>query len=157
MKCDKVERLAMLATESDGSFKADLPSSSLPSNCLAKLLGGPKQLYASRKHMISKIVKAQQAHEPNSCYTISTPLSFSISCPSKIKCGSPDAGTGAAKTFDLPLPPEWGLAPTSYYVPVPLFPIIGVPWLSILDMLVRQERNTRLWSCVMEKTSWYSV
>lgn len=127
MKCDKVEKLAMATTESDGSFKADLPSSSLPSHCLAKLLGGPKQLYASRKDMISKIVKSQQAHEPSSTYTISTPLSFSISCPSKTKCGSPDAGTGAAKTIDLPIPPEWGLAPTSYYVPVPFFPIIGVP------------------------------
>ncbi|KHN27637.1 hypothetical protein glysoja_026204 [Glycine soja] len=32
---------------------------------------------------------------------------------------------GSSKSFDLPLPREWGLAPSSFYVP--FFPIIGIP------------------------------
>jgi hypothetical protein len=81
VKCDGVKKLAMADTEHDGSFEVKLPSGtskSSPLNCQAKLLGGPVQLYASRKNVISKIIKADQ--EPNS-YTISTPLSFSTSCP----------------------------------------------------------------------------
>ncbi|XWS52832.1 hypothetical protein CRYUN_Cryun11dG0106000 [Craigia yunnanensis] len=94
-----------------------------PLNCLAKLLGGPNQLYAWKKSLVSKVVKA---YELNS-YTISTPLAFSTSCPlasKDAKCGSPKQ-IGSSKTIDLPLPPEWGLAPSSYYIP--FFPIIGIP------------------------------
>ena len=120
MKCANVKKLGTATTENDGSFETQLPSdgsraSSL--NCLAKLLGGQTQLYAFRKDMVSQIVKGK---EPSS-YTISTPLSFSESCPTNTKCKA----LGSSETVDLPLPPEWGFAPSSYYVP--FVPIIGVP------------------------------
>ena len=133
MKCDRVKKLATAITEDDGSFEVELPSDSTPKsspplNCHAKLLGGPTQLYASKKNTVSKIITT---HAPN-IYTISTPLSFSKSCPSTIeaaKCKPIKNKFGSSKTFDLPLPPEWGLAPSSYYIP--FFPIIGIPWLSM--------------------------
>lgn len=119
MKCEGVKKLAVAATEYDGSFKVELPSDH--TSCLAKLLGGPVQLYASRQNQVSQIIKGK---EQNS-YTISTPLSFMTSCPQNTKCKAVKKQFGSSKTVDLPLPPEWGLAPSSYYVPV--FPIIGVP------------------------------
>ncbi|KAK9280174.1 hypothetical protein L1049_013861 [Liquidambar formosana] len=126
VKCDQVKKLATVTTEDDGSFATNLPSdtpmSATPSNCNAKLLGGENQLYASRKNMFSKIVKVQESNS----YTISTPLAFSTTCPSKeANCGASNGETGSSKTVDIPLPPEWGLAPSSYYVP--FFPIIGIP------------------------------
>ncbi|ESW04446.1 hypothetical protein PHAVU_011G095400 [Phaseolus vulgaris] len=118
VKCDGVKKLGVATTENDGSFKVELPSDK--GNCLAKVLGGPVQLYVSGKDQISEIVKGK---EQNS-YTISTPLIFRTSCPPRTSC---KGGTkvGSSKTVDLPLPPEWGLAPSSYYVP--FFPIIGIP------------------------------
>ncbi|KAK4607844.1 hypothetical protein RGQ29_001597 [Quercus rubra] len=129
VKCDRVKKLATAITEDDGSFEVELPSDSTPKsspplNCQAKLLGGPTQLYASKKNTVSKIITT---HAPN-IYTISTPLSFSKSCPSTIeaaKCKPIKNKFGSSKTFDLPLPPQWGLAPSSYYIP--FFPIIGIP------------------------------
>lgn len=128
MKCAQVKKLATATTEENGSFKVEFPSDTskttpTPLNCLAMLLGGPSQLYAWKKNLVSNVVKA---HELN-CYTISTPLVFSTSCPlasKDAKCGAPNQ-IGSSKTFDLPLPPEWGLAPSSYYIP--FFPIIGIP------------------------------
>ncbi|MED6207685.1 hypothetical protein PIB30_038074 [Stylosanthes scabra] len=115
VKCQGVNKLAMATTEDDGSFKVALPSSSVNNNnCIAKILGGPVQLYASRKNQVSEIVKGK---DQNIC-TISAPLSFMTSRPNKKQLGS-------SKTVDLPLPPEWGLAPSSYYVP--FIPIIGIP------------------------------
>ncbi|XP_054816720.1 uncharacterized protein LOC129316362 [Prosopis cineraria] len=108
VKCEKVKKLGVATTEHDGSFKVKLPTDS--GRCVAQLVGGPEQLYTSRKSMFSRIVKAR---EPNT-FTISTPLSFHAK-----------SELGSSKTVDLPLPPEWGLAPSSYYVP--FFPIIGIP------------------------------
>lgn len=125
MKCEKVKKLATATTEENGSFKVQLPSGISNTNCLAKLLGGPNQLYSKKKNLVSKVVKV--GHQPNT-YTLSTPLAFSTSCPSASidakSCGA-QKGIGSSKTVDLPLPPEWGLAPSSYYVP--FFPIIGIP------------------------------
>ncbi|CAB4313791.1 unnamed protein product [Prunus armeniaca] len=125
VKCGQVKKLAMATTEKDGSFETKLPlgNSKSPMNCLARILGGPDQLYASRKVMASEIVKTQ---EPNS-YTISTPLGFTTSCPLNIKEAACKAMNkfGSSKTVNLPVPPEWGLAPSSYYVP--FIPIIGIP------------------------------
>lgn len=127
MKCDKVKKLTMATTEDGGSFEAEVPSDykthPTPLNCLAKLLGGPNQLYASTKVMVSQIVKTQHSNY----YTISTPLSFYNSCPSAISHAKCDASKNwaSSKTVDLPLPPQWGLAPSSYYIP--FFPIIGIP------------------------------
>ncbi|PON65424.1 Pollen Ole e 1 allergen and extensin family protein [Parasponia andersonii] len=128
VKCDKVKKLAMATTEDDGSFEAEVPSDyktppTVPLNCLAKLLGGPNQLYASNKIMVSQIVKT---HDSNT-YTISNPLSFYQSCLSTINQAKCEANNNwaSSKTVDLPLPPQWGLAPSSYYIP--FFPIIGIP------------------------------
>ncbi|XP_062082574.1 uncharacterized protein LOC133788925 [Humulus lupulus] len=126
VKCDKVKKMAMATTENDGSFEAEVPTDNKtpqrPLNCLAKLLGGPNQLYASSKTMVSQIV---QTH--SNSFTISTPLSFYNSCPSTIAHAKCEANKkwDSSKTIDLPLPPQWGLAPSSYYIP--FFPIIGIP------------------------------
>ncbi|GAV87194.1 Pollen_Ole_e_I domain-containing protein [Cephalotus follicularis] len=129
VKCEGVKKLGMATTEKTGSFEVELPShtskTATPLNCLAKLLGGPNQLYAAKKNMVSRIINAKD--KQSNSYTISTALAFHTSCPSTLKeakCGAPDE-IGSSKTIDLPIPREWGLAPTSYYIP--FFPIIGVP------------------------------
>ncbi|KAE8688733.1 putative Integrase, catalytic region [Hibiscus syriacus] len=117
VKCDKVKKLATATVEENGAFRVELPLDISKGNpppsldCLAKIIGGPNQLYGKNKNMVSKVVKVSNG--VNS-YTTATPLSFSTSCP-----------LASSKTVDLPLPPEWGLAPSSYYVP--FFPIIGIP------------------------------
>ncbi|XP_010521643.1 PREDICTED: uncharacterized protein LOC104800521 [Tarenaya hassleriana] len=107
------KRFTVTTTNKKGDFMAELPSAN-PSSFVAEIRGGPTQLYGSRKNVKSNIVKAYGRPDG---YALSSPLIFSISCPS---------GLGSSKTVDLPLPPEWGLAPTSYYFP-PFFPIIGIP------------------------------
>ncbi|KAL9677612.1 hypothetical protein QQ045_005845 [Rhodiola kirilowii] len=124
VKCDKVEKINKVSTESDGSFSMELPSQiSSPAasqTCLAMLVGGPSQLYVSKSNTVSKITPTKTTlNEPNS-YTTSTPLVFYTIRPSSLK-----SQVGSSKTIDIPLPPEWGLAPSSYYVP--FFPIIGIP------------------------------
>ncbi|XP_077235705.1 uncharacterized protein LOC143877507 [Tasmannia lanceolata] len=125
VKCSQEKRLAFALTDKEGSFQTKLPlSSSSPSpNCSAMLLGGPQKLCSSKKTLVSNIVKAHDSHS----YTISTPLTFFSTCSSSItsKSGSAEPGIKSSKTIDLPLPPEWGLAPSSYYIP--FIPIIGIP------------------------------
>ncbi|PIA28185.1 hypothetical protein AQUCO_07200080v1 [Aquilegia coerulea] len=128
VKCDKVKQFATTTTEKDGSFETKLNVDPSSTNCQAQLLGGPEQLCSYKKSLVSKIVKD---HDSKS-YTISTPLAFFTSCPSNTKLPSSpsNAKTGTAtpfessKTIDLPLPSEWGLPPTSYYIPI--IPI-GIP------------------------------
>lgn len=128
MKCEKVKKVAVATTEASGAFDVELPSDTkknpAPLNCLAKLLGGPLQPYVSKKNMVSKVVKGKDT----TSFRISTPLAFSVSCPATLmEDGKCNAATtfGSSKTVDLPLPKEWGLAPSSYYIP--FFPIIGIP------------------------------
>ncbi|GLT48703.1 hypothetical protein SLA2020_223110 [Shorea laevis] len=127
VKCDQVKKLVMATTGDGGSFTVNLPSShtskqTTPNNCLARLLGGPNQLYSSKKNMISKVVKS---HEHPNSYTTSSPLAVYASCPSTATCRAPKE-IGSSKTIDLPIPREWGLPPTSYYTPsIPI--IIGIP------------------------------
>ncbi|KAL3850287.1 hypothetical protein ACJIZ3_012169 [Penstemon smallii] len=128
VKCDKVKKLAVAFTEEDGTFTTQLPSDNININCMAKIMGGPYHLYTSTKNSIVKIARASNDGQ----LTISKPLTFFKSCPNlkaKLCTGPPkdDQGLiiGSSKTVDLPLPREWGLAPTSYYVP--FFPIIGIP------------------------------
>lgn len=119
VKCDKVKKLSTATTEDDGSFKAELPAPH--SNCLAKVVGGPRQLYAAKNSMVSKVTEAQDS-SGRSYFTTSTPLSISTTCPKeKAACTQ----FGSSETVDLPLPKEWGLAPSSYYLP--FIPIIGIP------------------------------
>ncbi|KAE9616757.1 hypothetical protein Lal_00034078 [Lupinus albus] len=123
VKCEGVKKLAVATTEDDGSFKVNLPSDNTkPSsvNCLANILGGKIQFFVSRKNQVSQIVKDKDQNN----YTISTPLSFLTSCPKNTKC-KVSTKIGSSKTVNIPLPPEWGLAPSSYYVP--FIPIIGIP------------------------------
>ncbi|MCD7466536.1 hypothetical protein HAX54_003347 [Datura stramonium] len=118
MKCSKMKTSTMATTEEDGSFETSLPFDITPTNkCYAKILGGPNQLFVSRKETDPTIVKADNS------YTISKPLKFYTKCPlsNNGKCQE----FGSSKTIDLPVPKEWGLAPTSYYVP--FIPIIGIP------------------------------
>ncbi|KAI7731704.1 hypothetical protein M8C21_025237 [Ambrosia artemisiifolia] len=125
VKCNQVKNLAMATTNEHGVFETQLPSS----NCQAKILGGPKQLYVPRNSMVTSIKMVQETGS----YTTSQPLTFYTSCPlsqnNDGKCGAHNnvigRNIGSSKTVDLPLPKEWGLAPSSYYVP--FVPIIGIP------------------------------
>ncbi|PHT30118.1 hypothetical protein CQW23_30319 [Capsicum baccatum] len=127
VKCSKVKTLTMATTEEDGSFEASLPFDKTPTNkCYAKILGGPNQLFVSRKETDPTVVKSQE--DDGNSYTISNSLKFYTKCPSSNKNdnnGKCHDEFGSSKTIDLPVPREWGLAPTSYYVP--FFPIIGIP------------------------------
>lgn len=144
LKCNKGKKLAYALTDEKGFFQAELPlspsSSSSSPNCLARLLGGPKKLCSFKKNLVSKIVKAKD----HDAYTISTPFTTFSTCPpnhssyaSKAKdpkiadtraygkSGGENGEFKSSKTVDLPLPPEWGFPPTSYYTP--FIPIIGIP------------------------------
>ncbi|KGN48034.1 uncharacterized protein LOC101219078 [Cucumis sativus] len=128
-KCEKVGKVVTATTAVDGGFEAELPSD----ECEARLAGGRNQLYASRKDIVAGIVKGVGGSDE--IYGISTPLAFCSSCRCRSigassteaeKYCKADAGKfGSSKTFNLPLPPEWGMAPSSYYFP--FFPIIGIP------------------------------
>ncbi|GFP92264.1 hypothetical protein PHJA_001370500 [Phtheirospermum japonicum] len=128
VKCDKVKKLAMAYTEGDGTFQTEPPSdgpdsSTNPSNCMAKIMGGPQLIYTSAKDSLIPFAKSKDSS--HNYFTLSKPLSFYKTCPLKGKCGGNDMGFGSSKTVDLPLPREWGLAPSSYYIP--FVPIIGIP------------------------------
>lgn len=63
MKCANVKKLATSTATSEGSFEVELPiesSSSTPLNCVAKIVGGSSQMYASRKKMVSRIARSQE-------------------------------------------------------------------------------------------------
>ncbi|XP_023542373.1 uncharacterized protein LOC111802294 [Cucurbita pepo subsp. pepo] len=127
VNCKNVKNLSVAITEANGSFKTTLPSDmasddseAAPSNCIAKLTGGPHQLYASRKGMSSTVIKRTNSN----FFTLANALTFST-CKHNTKCLSIKNFVADSKTIDLPLPPEWGFPPTSYYFPV--LPIIGIP------------------------------
>lgn len=115
VKCGR-EKPSYACTDDDGYFETEVPKGASP-NCFAMLLGGTKQLCASKKALISKVVKTKDANS----FTIATPLTFSSKCP----LSKDRFQFKSSKTIDLPVPSEWGLAPTSYYIP--FFPIIGIP------------------------------
>ncbi|CAI9105674.1 OLC1v1004652C1 [Oldenlandia corymbosa var. corymbosa] len=129
IKCSNVRKMVVATTTEEGTFETDLPKDSTTKtttpNCLAKILGGPSLLYTSGTKTISRVTKLKEHDE---YYTNSQPLNFYTSCPSKqeAKCASmADKEFGSSKTVDVPLPREWGLAPSSYYFP--FIPIIGIP------------------------------
>ncbi|KAK2370073.1 hypothetical protein P8452_57494 [Trifolium repens] len=125
MKCEGVKNLTMATTQHDGSFIVDLstyPPKPSYDNCHVKILGGPYNIYATRKNQFSQIVKDKEGNS----YTISTPLSFFTSCPKNKECKvEKNNEFGSSKTINFPFPPAWGLAPSSYYLP--FLPIIGIP------------------------------
>lgn len=126
VKCNRVKNITVAITKVNGSFETRLPfeasndSEAAASNCVAKLVGGPHQLYAARKDMASTVIKATNSN----FFTIATALKFST-CKQNRKCKAIKEFMADSKTIDLPLPPEWGLPPSSYYLPV--LPIIGIP------------------------------
>lgn len=114
VSCSHTNTRFTVTTDKKGDFISELPSK-IESNCEAELQGSVKQLYASKNNVKSKIVKLG-----GDKYGLSSKLFFLKSCPRSFGSFS------SSKTVDLPVPPEWGLAPTSYYVP--FLPIIGIPW-----------------------------
>ncbi|XP_052175940.1 uncharacterized protein LOC127790453 [Diospyros lotus] len=132
VKCSQVKKVAMATTVQDGAFETELPGdldSQQPSaslDCLAQITGGPIQLYVSRKNRFSSAVKIDE-HS----FKTSAPLKFYTKCPNSAekhgKCGAQNQGNTvcSSKILGMPLPPEWGLAPPSYYIPY--IPIIGIP------------------------------
>ncbi|EYU26724.1 hypothetical protein ABFS82_04G210300 [Erythranthe guttata] len=129
VKCDKVKKLAVTYTQEDGTFITELPSdeptkSENPSNCMAKIMGGPHQLFVSTKDAFAPVI-ANARESSGSLFTTAKPLGFYSTCPLKGKCIAKDNGFASSKTVDFPLPREWGLAPSSYYIP--FIPIIGIP------------------------------
>lgn len=113
VSCSHTNTRFTVTTDKKGDFISELPSK-IESNCEAELQGSVKQLYASKNNVKSKIVKLG-----GDKYGLSSKLFFLKSCPRSFGSFS------SSKTVDLPVPPEWGLAPTSYYVP--FLPIIGIP------------------------------
>ncbi|CAH8263878.1 unnamed protein product [Arabidopsis lyrata] len=113
VSCSHTKTHFTVTTDKKGEFMSKLPSS-IESNCEAELQGSFKQLYASKNNIKSKIVKLD-----GDKYCLSSKLIFLKSYPRSL------GSFGSSKTVDLPVPPEWGLAPTSYYVP--FLPIIGIP------------------------------
>ncbi|XP_022995160.1 uncharacterized protein LOC111490782 [Cucurbita maxima] len=128
VKCEKAGRVVTATTAKDGGFATELPSD----ECEARLGGGRNQLYAARKDMVAEIVRVGDGSGSGDVYGTSTPLAFCSGCRCRSidndggeQCKAAARKFGSSKTFDLPLPPEWGLAPSSYYFP--FFPIIGIP------------------------------
>lgn len=130
-KCKAVEKVVTATTAKDGGFEAELPSDD---ECEARLAGGRNQLYVARKDdMVAEIVKTGSSSDSDDVFDISTPLAFCSGCrcrsfdseETEKYCKAAARKFGSTKTVNLPLPPEWGLAPSSYYFP--FFPIIGIP------------------------------
>ena len=107
---------------SDGSFRSVLLTADKKRsmNCLAKLLGGPEQLYAHKHNMVSELVKSK--HDTK-VLTTSNPLSFSLSCP---KPTGDNVGNmiGDSNTVNFPGTGGFGFPPASFF---PFLPIIGIP------------------------------
>ncbi|KAI5666753.1 hypothetical protein M9H77_16606 [Catharanthus roseus] len=125
VRCSNVKKMALATTKKDGTFETKLPTSAEKPKCLAKIVGaGSNLLYTSGKKTISRVVKVQG--QEDFYYTNSEPLNFYKSCPQQkqAECASA-AGFDSSETVDIPLPREWGLAPSSYYLP--FIPIIGIP------------------------------
>ncbi|KAL3518563.1 hypothetical protein ACH5RR_021152 [Cinchona calisaya] len=127
VKCSNVKKMALATTKEDGTFSTELPKDTRKTSpadspkCLAKILGAPTLLYTSGKKTISKVEKVQ-GHD---YYANSQPLNFYNSCPPEKHAQCASTEFSSSKTVDIPLPREWGLAPSSYYFP--FFPIIGIP------------------------------
>ncbi|CAH8362372.1 unnamed protein product [Eruca vesicaria subsp. sativa] len=122
LKCDGEKKQITTMTTSDGSFKTVLPTTDKKhsTNCLAKLLGGPEQLYGHKHNMVSELVKSK--HDTK-VLTTSNPLSFALTCP---KPTGDNVGNmiGDSKTVDFPGTGGFGFPPASFF---PFLPIIGIP------------------------------
>ncbi|KAJ4910917.1 Pollen Ole e 1 allergen and extensin family protein [Raphanus sativus] len=122
LKCDGEKKPITAMAASDGTFRSVLPTTDKKHsmNCLAKILGGPEQLYAHKHNMVSELVKSK--HDTKVLIT-SNPLSFSLSCP---KPTGDNVGNmiGDSKTVNFPGTGGFGFPPASFF---PFLPIIGIP------------------------------
>ncbi|CAH2072170.1 unnamed protein product [Thlaspi arvense] len=122
LKCDGEKKSITTMAGSDGSFRSMLRTAdkNRSMKCLAKLLGGPEQLYAHKHNLVSELVKSK--HDSN-VLTTSNPLSFSLSCP---KPTGDYVGNmiGDSKTINFPGTGGFGFPPVSFF---PFIPIIGIP------------------------------
>lgn len=137
VKCKNDKELVYALTNKEGCFEAVIPtnfSSSSSPNCVVMLLGGPVQVWAFKKSMMSKIVKAATGQKDS--YSLSTRLTFFTSYPSKAH-QSPDgsekapqsgvlvAPDGSSSTGGVGLPRPASTLPLIFYFP--FLPIIGIP------------------------------
>ncbi|XP_010493327.1 PREDICTED: uncharacterized protein LOC104770577 [Camelina sativa] len=122
IKCNGEKKQITAMAASDGSFRSVLPAAEKKGsiNCLAKLLGGPEQLYAHKHSMVSELVMSK--HD-SKVLTTSNPLAFSLSCP---KPTEDNLGNmiGDSKTVNFPGAGGFGFPPASFF---PFLPIIGIP------------------------------
>ncbi|KAG7556085.1 hypothetical protein ISN44_As11g021570 [Arabidopsis suecica] len=122
LKCDGEKKQITAMAASDGSFRSALPTADKKGsiNCLAKLLGGPEQLYAHKHNLVSELVKSKHGSK---VLTTSNPLAFSLSCPKPTR---DDVGSmiGDSKTINFPGAGGFGFPPASFF---PFLPIIGIP------------------------------
>ncbi|KAF8102286.1 hypothetical protein N665_0198s0002 [Sinapis alba] len=122
LKCDGEKKHVTAMAAPDGSFRSVLPTAKgkVSMKCLAKLLGGPEQLYAHKQNLVSELVKSKQESK---VLTTSNPLLFSLSCP---KPTGDNVGNmiGDSKTIDFPGTGGFGFPPASFF---PFLPIIGIP------------------------------
>ncbi|KFK23135.1 hypothetical protein AALP_AAs65178U000400 [Arabis alpina] len=122
LKCDGEKKTVTTMADSDGSFQSALPTSKEKGSmsCLAKLLGGPDQLYAHKHNMVSELVKSKR---DSKVFTTSNSLSFSLSCP-KPTGNNAEEMIGDYKTINFPGVGGFGFPPASFF---PFLPIIGIP------------------------------
>ncbi|CAN8252576.1 unnamed protein product [Cochlearia groenlandica] len=121
LKCDGEKKPTTIMTDSDGSFKSVVHAAdeNQSKNCLAKLLGGPEQLYAHKHNLVSALVKSKHNSK---VLTTSSPLSFSLSCP-KPTSDNVENMIGDSK-IEFPGMGGFGFPPMSFF---PFLPIIGIP------------------------------
>ncbi|VVB16833.1 unnamed protein product [Arabis nemorensis] len=122
LKCDGEKKPVTAMAASDGSFRSALPITNEKGsmNCLAKLLGGPDQLYAHKHNLVSELVKSKR---DSKVFTTSNPLSFSLSCPKPTRDNAGEM-IGDSKTINFPGTGGFGFPPASFF---PFIPIIGIP------------------------------
>ncbi|KAH0937272.1 hypothetical protein HID58_004733 [Brassica napus] len=122
LQCDGEKKPVTTLAASDGSFRSVVQTADKKQEikCLAKLLGGPEQLYAHKHNMVSELVKSK--HD-TMVLTTSNPLSFTLSCP---KPTGDNVGNmiGNSKTVNFPGTGGFGFPPASFF---PFLPIIGIP------------------------------
>ncbi|CAH8386042.1 unnamed protein product [Eruca vesicaria subsp. sativa] len=122
LKCDGEKKPVTSMAASDGSFRSLIPTANEKDSmkCLAKLLGGPEQLYAHKQNLVSELIKSK--HE-SKVLTTSKQLTFSLSCPKPTEDSVGDK-IGDSKTVDFPGTGGFGFPPASFF---PFLPIIGIP------------------------------
>ncbi|KAJ4883646.1 Pollen Ole e 1 allergen and extensin family protein [Raphanus sativus] len=122
LKCDGEKKPMTAMAASDGSFQSVLPTANkkVSMKCLAKILGGPEQLYAHKHNLVSELIKSKHESE---VLTTSNPLSFSLSCP-KPTGDNVGITIGDSKPVDFPGMGGFGFPPASFF---PFLPIIGIP------------------------------